>query len=75
MIEVTVGSTTDRKKVMVTPTDSVRSVLDAEGIDYSNASILLDGTNIKTGEMDKSFTDLGITDKCYLIASIKASNA
>lgn len=75
MISVIVGTTTQRNTVNYTPDKSLRYILEDNGIDYSTANIMLDGANIKVGDMDKTLSDLGITDKCMLIAAVKADNA
>lgn len=75
MIKVTVGTNTKRVAVMVEPTDTLRSVLEEQDIDYSTGTLHLDGTTITPGQLDKSFTELGITEKCYLISVVKADGA
>ena len=75
MIKVTVGTNTKRVAVMVEPTDTLRSVLEEQEIDYSTGTLHLDGTTITPGQLDKSFTELGITEKCYLISVVKADGA
>ena len=75
MIQVTIGTNTSRTKVVVDPATTPRKVLEASNINYSTAAVHLDGASLKPGEMDKSFSDLGITENCYLIAVIKADNS
>lgn len=75
MIKVIVGTTTQRNEVNYTADKSLRYILEDNNIDYSTANIMLDGANIKAGDMDKTLADLGITEKCMLIAAVKADNA
>ena len=75
MISVTVGTNLNRNKIVVDENKTLRSVLEDQDIDYSNATVNLDGASLKPGDMDKSFTQMGITEKCYLCAVVKADNA
>lgn len=75
MVTVTVGTNTTRHNVVVEPETTLRSVLDANEINYTVAAVHLDGASLKAGDMDKSFKDLGITEKCFLIAVIKGDVA
>lgn len=75
MIKVIVGTTTQRSEVNYTADKTLRYILEDNNIDYSIANIMLDGANIKAGDMDKTLNDLGIREKCMLIAAVKADNA
>lgn len=75
MIQVTVGTNTQRNKITVDPDTTLRQVLEEQEVNYAVANVHLDGSALKPGDLDKSFADLGITDSCYLIAVIKADNA
>lgn len=75
MIKVTVGDTLNRTQVVVPETDTIRSVLDANNINYSKSGATLDGAALRAGDMDKTFADFGITGECYLIAVTKTENA
>jgi hypothetical protein len=75
MIRVTVGTNTTRKNVIVEESTTLRKVLEDNNVDYSRANVNLDGASLNPGDMDKSFATLGITESCFLIASIKQDNA
>lgn len=75
MIRVTVGTNTTRKNVIVEENTTLRKVLEDNNVDYSRANVNLDGASLNPGDMDKSFATLGITESCFLIASIKQDNA
>lgn len=75
MVRVTVGTNTSRKNVIVDENTTLRKVLEDNQIDYSRANVNLDGASLNPGDMDKSFAALGITENCFLIASIKQDNA
>lgn len=75
MIQVTIGTNTQRTKVTVDPTSTLRSVLDTNEVNYAVANVHMDGASLKPGDMDKTFAELGVTESCYLIAVIKQDNA
>ena len=75
MIEVHIGTTTDRTIKHYSPSKTVREILDDNNIDYSYTSILIDSANIKADEMDMSLSQLNKTEKCFIIAAVKAESA
>lgn len=75
MIKVIVGTTTQRNEKNYTAGTSIRTILEDNAVDYSVAQIMLDGASLKPGDMDRTLADLNITEKCMLIAVVKASNA
>ena len=75
MIQVTIGTNTQRVKKTVDPSVTLREVLDENEINYSTTNLHLDGSSLQPGDLDRSFTQLGITGNCFLIAVTKADNA
>lgn len=75
MIQVTVGTTTNRIKKNYPADTTVRHILEDNSIDYGVATVMLDGVNIKVNEMDSTLTALGKVEKCMLIAVVKAEAA
>lgn len=75
MINVIVGTTTSRTSKMYPGATSLRTILEDNAVDYSVSQILLDGATIGAMDLDKTLTELNKTEKCSLIASIKANNA
>lgn len=75
MIKVTVGNNVKRESVIIDENTTLRAVLEDNGIDYTSGTMHLDGSSLKPGELDKTFADLGITEKCYLLNVVKADNA
>lgn len=71
MISVLVGTNTNRKRITVDPSRTVKSVLEEQHIDYSTGGIHLDGLAIGGEGLNKSFTDHGITEDCILISVVK----
>lgn len=75
MIKVTVGNNVKRESIIVDENTTLRAVLEDNGIDYTSGTMHLDGSSLKPGEIDKTFADLGINEKCYLLNVVKADNA
>lgn len=75
MISVTVGTTTNKTTDMFSPETTIRQILEAKSVDYSAASILIDGANITAGDLDKSLAALNKTTRCFIIAAVKAEAA
>lgn len=75
MVKVTLGNNTTRKTVIVDGNTTLRAALEQNGIDYTHGSMMLDGTTLQPGSLDKTFDDFGIAETCYLLSVQKADNA
>ena len=75
MIKVTLGNNVDRKSVIVDENKTLKSVLEENSIDYSRGAMHLDGASLGAGELNKTFAELGVTEKCYLLNIAKMDNA
>ena len=75
MIKVTVGNNVKRNSVIVDEAVTLRSVLEENDIDYTRGTMHLDGSTLQPGDMDKSFEEMGIKDKFFLLNVVKADNA
>lgn len=75
MIKVTVGNNVKRDNQIVDPNVTLRKVLEDAGIDYTRGVMHLDGSSLNPGDLDKTFADFGITEKCFLLNVVKADNA
>jgi hypothetical protein len=75
MIRVIVGTTTTRVEKNYSPATSLREILEDNAVDYSVAQVMLDGASLQAGDMDKTLADMNVTEKCMLIAVVKANNA
>ena len=75
MIKITVGNNVKRESVIKDENTTLRAVLEENGIDYSRGSMNLDGAPLQPGDLDKTFAQFGITDKCFLLNVVKADNA
>lgn len=75
MVKVTIGNNLNRETVIIDENTTLRAALEANDVDYSRGVLHLDGSTLKPGDLDKSFADLGITEKCFLFNVVKADNA
>lgn len=75
MINAIIGSNTRRNSTIIDENTTLRKALEDAGIDYSIGMTSLDGSTLQPGDLDKTFKDFGITEKCYLMNVVKADNA
>ena len=77
MINLTIGTNTERKTVIVSPEDVVGEVLAENNVNTTSAAIHLNGALIPGCDLDQSFEDLGVEDdtQAMLIAVVKADSA
>ena len=75
MIKVTVGNNVKREAVIIDENTTLRSCLEANGVDYTRGAMHLDGSSLTPGDLDKTFQQFGITEKCFLLNVVKADNA
>lgn len=75
MIKVTIGNNLSRNSVIIDENTTLRTALENNNIDYSVGMTSLDGSTLGAGDLDKTFADFGITEKCYLLNVVKADNA
>jgi len=75
MIKVTMGNNLKRKTDILDAGTTLREALESAEIDYTNGITNLDGSPLSPGDLDKTFADFGIIEKCYLLNVVKADNA
>lgn len=75
MIKVTVGNNVRKEPVIVDENTTLRTVLEDNDIDYTSGTMHLDGSSLKPGDLDKTFSDFNIAEKCWLLNVVKADNA
>ena len=77
MINLTIGTNTERKTVLVQPTDVLANVLEENNVITTSAAIHLNGSLIPGCDLDQSFEELGVEDdtQAMLIAVVKADSA
>jgi len=75
MLNITIGTNTSRKKVIVEPNKVLREVLEENGVNTGVGTIHIDGTPLQVGDLNKTLEEIGVTDKAYIISIAKADNA
>ena len=75
MIKVTIGNNVKRKTEILDDNTTLRQALEDAEIDYSRGTMNLDGSSLAPGDLDKTFADFGIMEKCFLLNVVKADNA
>ena len=75
MIKVTIGNNVKRNNYVHDADTTLREALEEAGVDYTTGIMNLDGSTLSPGDLDKTFADFGITEKCYLLNVVKADNA
>lgn len=76
MINVTMGQNMMKKTVSVDEsTTTLRSALEANGMDASRFTFHLNGDAVTADMMDKTFAANGIYENCFLTSVTKADSA
>lgn len=75
MIQIRIVTNTWRKTIATDKNNTVRDVLEANEVNYEIAPVYIDGAPLEIGDHDKTFAELGITEKCMLTAVRKLENA
>ena len=75
MIKVQVGNTLKKSEKIVSADTTLRKVLEDAGVNYTTGITNLDGSSLTPGDLDKTFADFGIKERCYLVNVVKADNA
>lgn len=75
IISVKVGTNNGRETVLVEDTKTIRNILEDNEVSYETATVYLDGSSLKPGDMDKTLESFGIKEACFLVAATKSVNA
>ena len=77
MINLTIGTNTERKNVIVEPNAVLADVLQENNVSTTSAAIHLNGSLIPGCDLDQTFEELGVEDdtQAMLIAVVKADSA
>lgn len=75
-VTVVIGTNLDKDILHDIPANTtLRQVCESVGFDYASGQLTLDGGALNPGELDKTFAQLGIASKCYLLRVAKTQNA
>lgn len=75
MIQIKIVTNASRKTIATDENNTVREVLEANEVNYANAPVYIDGAPLQVGDHDKTFAELGITERCMLTSVVKTENA
>ena len=75
MIKVTVGNNVKRESTIIDANTTLRTALENADVDYTRGVMHLDGSSLNPGDLDKTFADFGVTEKCFLLNVVKADCA
>jgi len=75
MIQVTVGNNLKKENVIVDQNQTLRKTLEDAGVDYTRGMMTMDGATLQPGDLDKTFAQFGVTERCFLLNVVKADNA
>lgn len=75
MIKVILRNNVGKVETIADENSTLRTVLEDNEVNYTSGVTSLDGASLKPGDLDKTFADFGITDKCWLLNVVKADNA
>lgn len=75
MIKVKIGNNLGMKEYILDGSVTIREALEQAGIDAGVGTTMLDGASLGARELDNTFEDYNIDDKCVLMNVVKADNA
>lgn len=76
VIKVITGNNLKKNEPVHVDSDTtLRTVLEDAGIDYTRGQMNLDGATLAPGDLDRTFESFGITNRCFLLNTVKADNA
>lgn len=73
-VTVIIGTNLDKETISVPANTTLRQACESVGFDYASGQLTLDGGALNPGELDKTFAQLGIASKCYLLRVAKTQN-
>ena len=75
MIRLTIASADSRTTDIIDDSITPKAALEAAGINYTRATVIIDGCPMTPAKMNQSFSDLGITGDCTMAVCVKLDNA
>lgn len=74
-ISVKIGTSVDRKNIIISNLKTPKDAMQQANIPYGTAQVHLDGVPLTVEQMNKSFDSMGVQTDCMLIAVAKTINA
>lgn len=76
IIQVKIGTNTNRKTVNLDNSTTLRNALESNGVELDSQGVIsLDGCPLQPGDINKTFADFGVDERCSLTKVVKADNA
>lgn len=75
MVNLRIGTNTDRKQVVVDESKTPKELLEEADIDFSVGSVHLDGATLNAADMNKSLSALGVSTAASPIVVVKGDAA
>ena len=75
IIKVRISNNVDMKDIMVSTAVTVEDAFNEAELEYTGATILLDGVPLPVQQFKKSFAELNVTGDCTVAAIVKTNNA
>lgn len=75
MVSVELTARGKRRTILADENATIMSVLDANGVDVRLTPPALNGAMLDADELESTFVELGIIDRCLLTCVVKTSNA
>ena len=75
MIKVVMRNNAGGDTYLVDENTTLRATMEENGFAYEGKTLSLDGSTLRPGDLDKTFAQHGITEKCYLMTVAKVDNA
>lgn len=75
MIKVISGTSLNKQELILSADTTLMEAAEKAGLNIGAGGITLNGSMVSANEFNKTFSDFGVTDKCYLLQVVKADNA
>ena len=75
MIQITLATSAERKNVLAQPTDTLQSIITANSIDTTGATIMLKGNVVSAFDLDRTLAQCGVEDGSSVIMNVAVKAA
>ena len=75
MTKVTLAAPDTRKTIIVANNKSPKEILEENDVNFTRASVIIDGCILTPAQLRQSLTELGATETCTIAVCVKMDNA
>lgn len=75
IIKVRISNNVDMKEIMVSTSTTVEDAFKQADLEYTGATIIIDGIALPAQKFKNTFEELNIREDCTLAAVVKTNNA